>query len=105
MPGKDVPNTGLWQQDKFGHMGVFSLLSVLLYWGWVHQHGIAFFQKHIVWKVIAICAVYGILLEVMQGTLTADRMFDPYDALANTIGAAIGGLISVKVWGAARKLS
>lgn len=105
MPGKDLPQTGLWQQDKFGHMGVFGLLSMLLYWGWVHQPNIKFFTTGLVWKVIAICAAYGVLLEVMQGTLTADRMFDPYDAIANTIGATIGGLISVKLWGKARQVS
>lgn len=105
MPGKDLPNTGLWQQDKLGHMAVFGLLSILLYWGWAHQYSVAFFNKHLVWKVIIICALYGILLEVMQGTLTADRMFDPYDAIANTIGATIGGLISVKVWSRPKQLS
>lgn len=105
MPGKDLPDTGLWQQDKFGHMAVFGLLGVLLYWGWVHQPNIKFFQTYLAWKVIAICAVYGVLLEVMQGAITADRMFDPNDAIANTIGATIGGLISVKLWGKARQVS
>lgn len=105
MPGKDLPSVSLWQFDKLVHAGVFALLAMLMYWGLVNQPHVAFTNTHLPWKVVVICAVYGILLEVMQGTLTADRMFDPYDAIANTIGAACGGLISVKVWGKPRKLS
>ena len=39
------------------------------------------------WRVVLVCAGYGVLMEVLQGTLTPDRVADPYDALANASGA------------------
>lgn len=32
----------------------------------------------------------GLLIEVLQGALTSNRMADPYDALANTLGVLAG---------------
>ncbi len=36
---------------------------------------------------------FGILIEVIQGVYTLDRMGDKYDALANSIGAVSGALV------------
>jgi VanZ family protein len=39
--------------------------------------------------VVLACAAYGIFREILQGTLTPDRVADPYDAMANASGALI----------------
>jgi VanZ family protein len=41
------------------------------------------------WRVVLACAAYGIFMEILQGTLTPDRVADPYDAMANASGALI----------------
>ncbi len=40
--------------------------------------------------MFVLCAGFGLLIEVGQGVFTADRYFDIYDALANSIGALAG---------------
>jgi VanZ family protein len=45
--------------------------------------------------------VLGVLLELAQGLLTSTRAMDPLDALANTLGIAIGmatALLPVRDW-------
>jgi VanZ family protein len=38
----------------------------------------------------SICVAYGGLMEIMQGTLFADRSADVYDFIANSFGCLIG---------------
>jgi VanZ family protein len=45
-------------------------------------------------KVILLLAAYGLMIEIMQETLTADRHFEWLDELANTSGAVIGTWIT-----------
>lgn len=40
----------------------------------------------------------GVLLEFAQGALTATRQADPADALANTLGVALGMLTALTPW-------
>ena len=40
----------------------------------------------------------GVLLEFAQGALTATRQADPFDALANTLGVALGLLTAFTPW-------
>lgn len=64
------------------------------------EHGIAYFVLTLFWLVAAskririllivlVCFVYGIIIEVLQGTLTDYRAAEYYDILANTIGILI----------------
>jgi len=41
--------------------------------------------------VIAICsaALFGIIVEVIQGSMTSERQFDYYDISANVVGALL----------------
>ena len=68
------------------------------------EHSIAYFTLALSWLLalknkvkIAIiiigCVVYGILIEVLQGTITSYRTADFYDIIANTIGILIALLI------------
>jgi len=43
------------------------------------------------WKKVLLMSIgFGVLMEICQGTLTATRMFDIYDILANIIGSLVG---------------
>lgn len=46
------------------------------------------------WRVVVVCAAYGVFMEILQGALTVDRVADPYDALANASGALVAVLLA-----------
>lgn len=48
-------------------------------------------NKAILW-VAGFAILYGIIIEVLQATLTSDRYGDFMDVLANSAGALLGGL-------------
>ncbi len=98
MPGKDLPSVSIWEADKLGHFGVYTVLSCLMVYGWVTQATYSWFHRNTFLKILLITSCYGFAVEIMQDLLTADRHFDLLDALANAAGAIIGCLISVKVF-------
>lgn len=42
---------------------------------------------------VVVAITYGTLIEVLQGVAGTGRQSDPVDAVANTVGALLGGLI------------
>ncbi|MBP6731112.1 MAG: VanZ family protein [Chitinophagales bacterium] len=94
MPGRDLPSVSLFQFDKLGHFGIYLILSVAMFYGWVKQSTYSALHQNTFLKIVLITSVYGFAVEVMQGTLTADRQFDIFDAIANSSGAVVGSLIS-----------
>jgi VanZ family protein len=84
VPGKDLPNTGLFQQDKWGHLGVFLIWAFLLY------------RIHPNWKSVLFWGiVYGFGLEVYQSLLPFGRMMDFWDGVADTIGTVLGIFVGI----------
>lgn len=68
--------------DKLGHLLAYAALmsaAVQLFERRLHR-----------WRVAGALVAMGMLLEVLQGGLTATRMQDPWDALANTLGVLAG---------------
>lgn len=90
MPGRDLPKVEIINFDKLVHIGVYVLLSVLTYYGWTRQSRFKILHRNTVLKIVILLSAYGFAVEVMQETLTTDRHFDLYDALANSIGAVLG---------------
>ncbi|GAA3531024.1 hypothetical protein [Nocardioides daeguensis] len=80
-PAPDVPASDKWQ-----HLLVYGLLSV----GAVQL----FRPGRPLLAVAAALVLLGVGLEVAQGTLTADRMMDWRDAVANALGVGLGLLTS-----------
>ena len=75
--GPDVPAS-----DKWMHLGTYFLLAA---------GAVQVFRPGRVLAGVAFGLVLlGIALEVGQGTLTEDRMMDWRDAIANTLGVALG---------------
>jgi hypothetical protein len=91
-PGKDIPHIS-WLEvlafDKWVHAGVFFVLSVLIIramkFTWIR---VAHFTAAL--TALSFCIPYGGVLEIMQGTMFADRSADLYDFIANSAGALIG---------------
>ena len=95
MPGSSLPKwewTDLFQVDKFIHALLFGVLAFLMAIGLRKQQGSGTLRSSHWWAVVLVCCVYGIGLEIMQGTLLSGRTGDPLDALANTVGAMLGGV-------------
>jgi VanZ family protein len=90
MPGSNVPKIKIPHFDKVVHVSIYMVLGSVTYYGWTRQFQFASLRTSTVLKVILVLALYGLTIEVMQGTLTVDRSFDLWDALANSVGAVIG---------------
>lgn len=96
IPGKDIPHISfleLLSFDKFVHAGIFIVLISFTIRGFLLQTKFKFIKYHAKNSAFYLCVVYGGLLEVMQGTLFADRSADVYDFIANSFGCVIGLLI------------
>ncbi len=65
--------------DKWVHIAIFSALSFLMTLGFPNT------QRNMIFLVF-----YGVLIEILQGTLTVTRSFDLFDIVADIIGIAVG---------------
>ena len=71
-------------QDKVEHCGAFAVLMLMGWAGWPSRAS----------RVAGGLVLYGLLIEVAQDQLTTNRVGDPLDWLADSLGIAIGlGLI------------
>jgi len=68
--------------DKGQHFMAYSLLAF--------SATQLFYRGRFLWVVSLLLVFLGISLEWAQGVLTTTRMADPWDALANTLGVALG---------------
>src|SRR5687768_7181878 len=96
MPGKYIPPVNIWDIaniDKLAHLFVFAVLMVFLLYGFKKQPQFNRLPSRMLLIAFLLCVFYGLLIEGMQGTLLADRHFELYDALANTIGCLLGGFL------------
>ncbi|MDO6517473.1 VanZ family protein [Zobellia uliginosa] len=60
--------------------------------------------KKSVWYAAMVAIVYGIIIEVLQYSLTTDRHGDILDALANSVGAIAGAFIAKSLFSGERWL-
>lgn len=89
-PGKELPEVNLWEIDKVVHVVVYAILGFLLSLAFFRQSGDATKRLNSSLKALFIGALYGILIEVIQGNFIPDRYFDKFDILANIIGSLAG---------------
>lgn len=91
----EMPKVNLNYGDKIFHFLAYGLLCLL--WSIVFSLQTPQSLNKPIIKAIIIATVFGILLEVLQGALTAHRSLDVYDAIANSLGAiTMGSLLWVK---------
>ena len=82
--------------DKVVH-GVFYLVMVLF--GGMHfiKEGVVTVKRRRRIIALVVFAIgFGILMEFLQGILPVDRNPDLWDELANSAGAVLGGLLTVR---------
>jgi VanZ family protein len=96
-PRPDLPEIDFYISiDKMGHFIIHVLLSLIwLTYFFVRAKRVLSFKYVIL--IIIICLTYGIVIEVSQQVLYADRKADLYDILANSIGTLTGMLLFLNV--------
>jgi len=98
MPSNNIPKIKIPNVDKGVHVFFYLVLSILMSYGWKNQELFSSLRRSMLFKILMIASAYGFLIETMQGLFTADRQFDMLDVAANATGAALGSLISVKLF-------
>lgn len=85
----EMPKVEINYADKIFHFLAYAILCLLWYFVFYYRKP-QFLKKAIVHAVL-LAIIFGIVLEVLQGTLTAHRSLDVYDAIANSLGALLMG--------------
>lgn len=80
IPGVPLPPTPLLAPDKLAHIGMFAVFAVL----WLRA------QPQRPWTVAVWGAAFGVWIEVWQSLAPVGRLGDPYDAVADVVGLALG---------------
>lgn len=98
MSHRHVPRVTIPHFDKLVHFGLYFILAILTWYGWTRQNFFAALRANTALKIILLLALYGMTIEILQGTLTSDRSFDLWDELANSTGALAGTLAAARVF-------
>lgn len=87
----NVPDIGVSFADKIFHFLAYAIFAVL--WYAAFFYGFYFKKKKALLYAVILAVVFGMIIEVLQGTWTVSRAFDVYDALANTAGAVVAAIV------------
>ena len=88
-----LPNLGISFADKIFHFFAYSVLTVL--WYSTFTYTLKFKKKRAIIYAALLSIIFGILIEVLQGSATVSRQLDFYDIVANTTGTL---LVSLVLW-------
>lgn len=83
----ELPKTPYSSGDKLFHFGAYFVLTLLWFNVFVSQ--VKLKKKQAILSSSLWAFVFGIVIELLQGTLTSTRSSDGYDVLANTVGILI----------------
>ncbi|MFG6684959.1 VanZ family protein [Mariniflexile sp. HNIBRBA6329] len=87
----NLPDLGVSFGDKIFHFLVYTVLAFL--WFSSFFYTFKFKEKIALLYATLLSIVFGIIIEVLQGALTASRSFDIYDVVANTMGVFLTVII------------
>lgn len=90
--------------DKMLHAGAYLLLVLLWKLFLVFQRSdYKSYTSNLLW-VAVLCLIFGMLIEVLQGTLTSYRKPDWWDILANSTGVGLAVLFFIVMAPAVKSL-
>lgn len=96
IPGSDLPHVSVLELisfDKFVHVTMFFILTVLLIKGFKQQLSYTTLAQRAKRIAPLLAITYGGLLEIMQGTCFKERTADIFDFIANSAGAVLAVLL------------
>ena len=96
MPGTQVPSVDIFQIDKVVHLFVYLVFVQLLIVGFKKQRSYKSLIYRSIPYAVGIGISYGIITEVLQGTIFVARSIELLDMLANAIGCLLG-VISFRI--------
>lgn len=102
IPGSQLPEMPFWDIfsfDKAAHVAVFLVLSVLLKVAFLKQHQYCNLRYKCNIIVVLIAAGYGVVIELLQAFVFAERSAEINDMIANTIGACLGLFVFKLIYG------
>ncbi|MEX2595955.1 MAG: VanZ family protein [Salibacteraceae bacterium] len=99
LPGKNFENSSVTHADAAIHMLMFGVLFFLLAVGFVKQYQYKTLNQKPLLKAFAISVAYGVVTELLQGTVFIDRSIELRDMLFNTAGAVIGIVVFISIYG------
>jgi len=79
-------DTGFSNIDKLYHLFAYFTLNLFWLFSFYKKSSLKYF-------IVLACLIYGILIEVIQHTLTTYRTGDYKDAIANTLGSIFGLIV------------
>lgn len=82
----------IFEIDKIIHIGMYFGLSLVLSYGFYYSQKIVS-KKRLLLITFIISSLVGVLMEILQSTITSSRSFDYFDIIANIIGAFIGSAL------------
>ena len=81
--------SGLTGTDKIGHMVIYSILSILMFYGFFKSRMEMPDNQNVI-LIVGLCSGYGLLMEILQFSFFTGRYFEVLDIIANIIGSFIG---------------
>jgi VanZ family protein len=87
-------SVGLSHLDKIYHAIAYFLLGLT----WLFSFPKSLQNKSLKYVVVISCIIYGIVVEVLQGTLTTYRTASLLDVIANAIGVLIAMIVFKQVY-------
>lgn len=87
---RDIPKIRISNGDKYGHLLAYFTLSIVFLFE--HAKVLRWSNRFGRWSIViaALCILYGITMEGLQGLVFTYRSFELADMLANTLGVLIG---------------
>ena len=99
LPSSQFPKVGISGLDLVVHFFFYSVFSFLLIRGNTTQIQIGFAYKHPVLLALIVSFFYGLLIEILQGTVFVSRGAELSDVIANTIGSFVGWFLYLIMYG------
>jgi VanZ family protein len=87
----NIPDVGVSYGDKIFHFLAYCILTFL--WFNVFFNAFKLKKRRAIYFSIVLSIIFGIIIEILQETITVSRALDAYDVLANTIGVLIASLV------------
>lgn len=95
-PGVQTSSFTIPHMDKAVHFTFYFVMVLLAFFAktdWIWK---GFESLKLLWAIVLFAIGYGIIIEIIQDLSTVDRQGDPWDALANSIGA-ISGILFIRL--------
>jgi len=90
LPGYKLPDLRINAGDKIGHLIAYAALAATF--SAEHARVLRWSSRTGRWLIVVglICVGYGLVLELLQGSVFYQRTFDYADIAANTLGCIVG---------------